>query len=207
VLTIVNQINDVMKKVFLSLGLCMGIAFAFAQQRSAGVTNSPSFYFGGGPTFSKFTGNLGNDASILVGAQVGLGMAWKLGNNFSVVPEVNVGMQGTKWDNYADQSYRLWFLNVPVVARYQFGQSGLFAETGPQLGVLLDAQKKEDDSKQDISDAFKSTSVNWNFGLGYNLNNNLAINARVTPGITDIDKTSATTTRQFTSALRLTFGF
>lgn len=197
-----------MKRVLLSLSLCALAVFAVAQEQRSAVRTAPSFYFGGGPTFSKFTGDIPGDPSLLVGAQVALGMSWKLSNNFAVVPELNLGMQGTKWDNLP-QTYRLWYLNLPVVARYHFGQSGFFAETGPQIGVLLDAQQKLEDSddKVDISESFSNTSVNWNFGLGYTLGNNLTINARVAPGLSDIDKDPNYKTKQFTSALRVTFGF
>jgi len=197
-----------MKRTILLLSTFILTAAAIAQNQQRTVTKStPSFYFGGGPTFSKFTGNLINDPSILVGAQVALGMPWKIGNNFSVVPELNVAMEGTKWDNYPGQAYRLMYLNIPVTARYQFSNTGWFAETGPQLGLLLDATKKENDKRDDIKDVFKTTSVNWVFGLGYNLGGGLGINARVAPGLTDIDESSATKTKQFTSVLRLTFGF
>lgn len=201
--------HNVMKRILLSLSLCAITAYAISQEQRAPVRAAgPTFYFGGGPAFSKFTGDLAGDPSILVGAQVALGMSWKLSNNFAVVPELNVAMQGSKWDNF-NQTYRLWYLNVPVVARYQFGQSGLFVETGPQIGVLLDAQRKVDgnDEKDDISESFKNTSINWNVGVGYNIGNNLTINARVAPGLTDIDKDKAYETKQLTSAVRLLFNF
>jgi hypothetical protein len=200
-----------MKKFFLSLSLLTLSVLAIAQNQPAtartGATG-PSFYFGGGPAFSKFTGDLAGDPSILVGAQVAMGMSWKLGNSFAVVPELNVAMQGTKWDDF-NQTYRLWYLNLPVVARYQFGQSGLFVETGPQIGLLLDAQRKlqDNDEKDDISESFKNTSINWNFGVGFNIGNSLSINARVAPGLTDIDKDNNYKTKQLTSAVRLLFGF
>jgi hypothetical protein len=195
-----------MKRAFLLLTLSILTASAIAQQKTPTRT-TPTFYFGGGPTFSKFNGNLINDASILVGAQVTLGMPWKISNNFYMVPELNVAMEGTKWDDYPGQAYRLWYLNIPVTARYQFNNTALFAETGPQLGLLLDATKKEDDKKDDIKDVFKTTSFHWVFGLGYNLGGGLGIDARVAPGLNDIDETSLTKTKQFTSAVRLTFGF
>jgi hypothetical protein len=186
----------------------MMMAFAMAQQpATTPMRTGPSFYFGGGPTFSTFTGESADDAALLVGAQVGMGMMWQLSNNFSVVPELNVSMQGSKWDVPSEHSYRLFYLNLPVVVRYQFGQSGVFGETGPQLGLLLDARRVAGDDKRDVSESFKSTSLNWNFGLGYNLNNNITINARVAPGLTDIDKSSVSTLKQFTSALRVTVGF
>lgn len=192
-----------MKKVFLSLGLCMLIGAAMAQ--SSGSTTKKSFYFGGGATFSKFTGAGTDDASLLVGAQVALGMMWHLGNNFSLVPELNVSMQGTKGDVPTDYTYRLWYLNLPVQVRYDFGTSGVYAETGPQFGLLLDAKREINDQKTDVSNAFKNTNVNWNFGVGYKITPSLAINARVAPGLTDIAETSTSDTKQFTSSLRLLF--
>lgn len=199
-----------MKKQILFLILLTSSVLATAQNQPTARTTAtgPSFYFGGGPTFSKFTGDPGGDPSILVGAQVALGMSWKIGNSFAVVPELNVAMQGSKWDNL-NHTYRLWYLNLPVVARYQLAQSGLFVETGPQIGLLLDAQRKIEDveEKDDISESFKSTSINWNFGVGYNIGNSLTINARIAPGLTDIDKSGPYKTKQFTSAVRLLFGF
>ena len=199
-----------MKRILLSLSLCAITLLAIAQeQRPATRIGGPTFYFGGGPAFSKFTGDqLAADPSMLVGAQVALGMSWKIGNSFAIVPELNVAMEGSKWDN-VNQTYRLWYLNLPVLARYQFGQSGVFVETGPQIGLLLDAQRKIEgnDEKDDISESFKNTSINWNVGVGYNIGDNLTINARVAPGLNDIDKDKVYTTKQFTSALRLLFNF
>lgn len=195
-----------MKRVFLSLSLCLMVAVVSAQSTTARRTG-PSFYFGGGPTFSKFTGDGTDDASLLVGAQVALGAMWRFGNNFSIGPELNVAMQGTKGDVPVDYTYRLWYLNLPITARYQFGQSGIFAETGPQFGLLLDAKRVINDNKEDVENAFKNTNVNWIFGVGYNINENLAIDARVAPGLTDIAETSISDVKQFTSALRIRFGF
>lgn len=202
--------ENIMKRILLSLSLSIITLLAISQeQRSTQRISGPTFYFGGGPTLSKFTGdNTAGDPSMLVGAQVALGMSWKLSNSFAVVPELNVAMEGSKWDNF-NQTYRLWFLNLPVLARYHFGQSGVFVETGPQIGLLLDAQRKieDNDEKDDISESFKNTSINWNVGVGYNLGESLTINARVAPGLNDIDKDKTYTTKQFTSAVRLLFNF
>ncbi|HYF30838.1 MAG TPA: porin family protein [Chitinophagaceae bacterium] len=194
-----------MKKICLSLGLCAMMTVAMAQ--NTGSTTRSMFYFGGGPTFSKFTGDGTDDASLLVGAQVALGMVWRLGNNFSLSPELNASMQGTKGDVPVDYTYRLWYLNLPVQVRYDFGQSGVYAETGPQIGLLLDAKRVINDAKTDVSKAYRNINVGWNVGLGYKITPNLAVNARVTPGLTDIAETSTSDVRQFTSALRLLFGF
>lgn len=185
----------------------MIMACTMGQQTGTVRTSTPSFYFGGGPTFSKFTGDGAGNAKMLVGAQVALGMMWHLSNNFSLTPEVNASMQGTKWDVNPEMTDRLWFLNIPVTARYQFSESGFFAETGPQLGVLLDAKRIINDNKTDFSDSYKTTSFNWVFGIGYSINNSIAINARVAPGISDLDKSPNVSGKQFTSAVRVLFSF
>jgi hypothetical protein len=208
VLTILHK-NDVMKKLCLSLGLCMIVGLAVGQQSASTVNSRSSFYFGGGPTFSKFTGDGSDDATLLAGAQVALGMMWRLGNNFSVLPELNVSMEGSKYDVNPEATFRLWYLNLPVVARYKFGpgQSGFFAETGPQLGVLLDAKRKVNNNKTDVSSDYKNVSFSWNVGAGYALNNGLSIGARITPGISDITESNLGEARLLTGAVRLTFAF
>ena len=196
-----------MKKLCLLSVFCLMVTLSMAQQARTARGTAPSFYFGGGPTFSQFSGEGNNDTEILVGAQVALGLMWHLGNNFSLTPELNASMQGSKWEVTPEMTDRLWFLNVPVTARYRFGGSGFFAETGPQLSILLDATRIINDSKRDYSDAYKNTSFNWVFGVGYNITENVAINARVAPGISDIDKNPNMSGRQFTSALRVLFEF
>lgn len=196
-----------MKKLCLLPVFCVMMSVSMAQQARTVRSTAPSFYFGGGPTFSKFTGDGAGNAETLVGAQVALGIMWQLSNNFSIVPELNASMQGTKWDVSPKMTDRLWFLNVPVTARYRFPRSGFFAETGPQLGILLDAKRVINDNKTDFSDAYKTTSFNWVIGAGYHITENLAINARVAPGISDLDKNNVQSGRQFTSAVRLLFHF
>lgn len=197
-----------MKKVFLSLSFCVMVVAAVAQSTAPARKTGSNFYFGGGPTFSRFTGDGADDnTSILVGAQVALGMVWQLSNNFSIVPELNASMQGTKAKVVSDYTVRLWYLNLPVQVRYTFANSGFFVETGPQIGLLLDATRIENDVKTDADEAVKETSINWNFGLGYNINRNIAINARIAPGLNDIAESPVVDQKQLTSSLRILFSF
>jgi opacity protein-like surface antigen len=199
---------NVMKSVFLSLSFCLLVAAAVAQSTAPKRNPGSNFYFGGGPTFSRFTGDGADDnTSVLVGAQVAAGMVWQLSNNFSIVPELNVSMQGTKAKVISDYTVRLWYLNLPVQVRYNFAGSGFFVETGPQIGLLLDAKRIQNDVKTDADDAVKETSINWNFGLGYNINKNIAINARIAPGLNDIAESPMVDQKQLTGAFRILFSF
>jgi len=116
-------------------------------------------------------------------------------------------MQGTKAKVISDYKVRLWYLNLPVQVRYTFANSGFFVETGPQIGLLLDATRIQNDVKTDADDAVKETSINWNFGLGYNINKNIAINARIAPGLNDIAESPVVDQKQLTGALRILFSF
>ena len=60
------------------------------------------------------------------------------------------------------------YLNIPVLAKYQHS-SGLYGETGPQLGFLLAANVKSGGTSQDVKSSYKSTDFSWAFGVGYKI--------------------------------------
>ncbi len=60
----------------------------------------------------------------------------------SLQPEVLYSGQGAKFsDSLVTGKLNYGYLNVPVLFKYQHA-SGLFAETGPQVGFLLSAKEK-----------------------------------------------------------------
>jgi hypothetical protein len=88
-------------------------------------------------------------------------------SSFSVQPELMFSAQGCGFEQTGDDiKLNMNYLLIPVMGKYTFS-SGLFAETGPQLGFLLSAKEKYDDGSDNVKDAFKGTSFFWNFGLGY----------------------------------------
>ena len=110
-----------------------------------------------------------------------------LANSFFLQPELVYSRQGAKAtsDGFVfnvNQSY----LNIPVLTKYQHS-SGLYGETGPQLGFLLAANVKGDGSSQDVKSSYKSTDFSWAFGLGYMIPSiSAGIDARYNLGLSNI---------------------
>ena len=109
-----------------------------------------------------------------------------LAGAFSLQPEVNYSAQGAKATE-SGESFTLTqnYLNVPVLVKYKH-QSGLFAETGPQIGFLMSAKASEGGNSEDVKSSYQSTDFSWAFGLGYQLKTiNAGIDARYNLGLTN----------------------
>src|SRR5664279_859187 len=80
------------------------------------------------------------------------------------------------------------YLNVPVLFKYQH-ISGLFAETGPQIGFLLSANEKAPGGTLNATNATQSVDFSWAFGIGYQFSEfGLGIDARYNLGLTNVPK-------------------
>ncbi|GGD18537.1 porin family protein [Flavobacterium orientale] len=128
---------------------------------------------------------------------------------FSIQPELLYSLEGGKSSFFYEdeftlfdtkERYELGYLNLPVMAKYHFAD-GLSLEVGPQIGYLLHANSHYDvninfgdeinideSGKEDIKDFVEKINVGVNFGLGYQLKNNLFFQARYHLGLTDINK-------------------
>jgi len=109
----------------------------------------------------------------------------------SLQPEIMYSGQGTSFsDSLATGKLNYGYLNVPVLFKFQHS-SGLFAETGPQVGYLLSAKETAGDQTSDTKSNTQSTDFSWVFGIGYKLPLGLGIDARYNLGLTNIAKGDA----------------
>jgi len=107
-------------------------------------------------------------------------------NSFFLQPELQYSGQGAGYTDSIPESNYNNYLNIPVLFKYQHS-SGLFAETGPQIGVLLSAQVKTDTQSFDSKSGMASTDFSWDFGLGYKIPVvNLGIDIRYNLGLTNV---------------------
>jgi len=131
------------------------------------------------------------------GAHLGLLAHIHVADHFAVQPEVMYSNQGTEYSN-AGVRYRtnLSYINVPVLAQYMTG-SGFRLQTGPQIGFLLDAKSKnqQTEAKTDVENNFKSTDLSWAFGASYLTNSGFGVDARYNLGLSNINETNATTVK------------
>jgi len=124
--------------------------------------------------------------NVNVGVLAYLPLAGKLG----LQPEVIYSGQGAKVTSGSeDGTYRLGYINVPVLVKYK-DASGFFFEAGPQIGFLLNAKAKSQGVSVDAKDAFKSADFAASFGLGYQFPFNVGIDARYNLGLNNIAKDS-----------------
>jgi hypothetical protein len=113
---------------------------------------------------------------------VGLLASIPLFNSFHLQPEIVYSGQGANSDVAGSSISRSFgYLNVPLLLKYQHS-SGLFAETGLQVGFLLTANATSNvQSSVDIKSITQSVDFSWSFGLGYEIQSiNLGIDARYT---------------------------
>ena len=139
-----------------------------------------------GANFSTLTGSGASGATKKVGFQGGVLVGIPLAGALSLQPEVNYSAQGAK-ANVSGESFTLMqnYLNVPVLVKYEH-ESGLFAETGPQIGFLMSAKASEGGNSEDVKSSYQSTDFSWAFGLGYQLKSlNAGIDARYNLGLTN----------------------
>lgn len=106
-----------------------------------------------------------------------------LTQNWAVQPEVVYSSQGAE---FSTTKHKLSYINLPILVQYMT-RGGFRLETGPQLGLLTDADREDNAGRNvDIKNAIKNTDFSWAFGAGYLLPSGLGIDARYNLGISDI---------------------
>ena len=194
---------DIMKKLFLGLGLVAG-TFAFAQ-------TSPTFGIKGGMNVSSLSKDGGlEDQGSKIGFNGGIFLNAPISEQFSIQPEVLYNNLGSKVtvtevnlgnDNYsAEYARHLDYISVPVMAQFM-ATPNFYIEAGPQFSFLVDARDKYKNTKNGSTEDAESYSLdkdnfkNFDFGLGlgigYYFTPQIGINARYTAGLTDIYKSNS----------------
>jgi hypothetical protein len=115
-----------------------------------------------------------------------------LSGNLYLQPEIMYSGQGGSTSDSFIVAGKLNYdyLNIPVLIKYQLS-SGLFAETGPQVGFLLSANFKAGSQSLDEKSNSQTTDFSWAFGLGYKIPDaGLGIDLRYNLGLTNIAKDS-----------------
>ena len=149
-----------MKKIlFASLLLLLAVS-SFAQV---------NFGLKAGVNFSSFTGADAGGSSTLTGFNIGGLVNFPISPMFSVQPELFFSQEGAK-ETGSDNKLSLGYINIPVLLQYNNARpAGFYAETGPQLGLLISAKDKSNGVSVDVKSSIKSTAVSWALGLGYKL--------------------------------------
>lgn len=165
-----------MKKVVLILLSLIGFATANAQ-----ITFGPKAGLNVATIVGKDVEGYKSKTGFHIGGQAMIPVK----GAFAVQPELYFSTQGAKWTGYEGKGgqSKLSYINLPVLAKYN-SKYGFFAETGPQIGMLLSAVDDyvyiEDD---DFKDKAKKLDFAWAIGVGYLSKYGIGINARYNIGL------------------------
>jgi hypothetical protein len=67
---------------------------------------------------------------------------------------------------------------------------GFRVQTGPQVGLLLNAKSEHNNAEADIDNNYKKGDFAWTFGAGYLSHSGLGVDVRYNLGISNISKTT-----------------
>jgi hypothetical protein len=170
----------------LALVFLAGISFA---------TVNAQFQFGikAGANFANVNGDGldGASTSTLTGFNGGVYFKLPLAPHVAIQPELVYSGQGFKTDVNTGTatvtvSQHANYFNIPVLLKYTHF-TGLFLETGPQLGFLMSANEKAQGISQDDKSSFNSAEFAWVFGVGFKIpTTQLSIDARYNLGISNV---------------------
>ena len=176
-----------MKKLFM-----MAVLFI------AGSTsmNAQGIDFGvkAGANFAKLDGEE-FDGDNLTSFHVGALVEINVFENFSVQPEIMYSSQGTKIE---DEDIKLDYISVPVLAKFYLISDKLSLEAGPQFSFLVN---------DDVPETFETKSFDFAAigGLGFNVTNNIFVQARYVVGLTDTTKEAEVTNKVIQLSVGLKF--
>jgi len=176
-----------MKKLFImAILLVAGSSSMNAQGIDFGVK--------AGANFAKLDGD-GLDGDNLTSFHVGALLELNVFENFSIQPEVMYSSQGTKIE---DEDIKLDYLSVPVLAKFYLISDKLSLEAGPQFSFLVN---------DDVPETFETKSFDFAAigGLGFNVTNNIFVQARYVVGLTDTTKDAEVTNKVIQLSVGLKF--
>jgi len=176
-----------MKKLFvMAVLLIAGSSSMNAQGIDFGVK--------AGANFAKLDGD-GIDGDNLTSFHVGALLEVNVFENFSVQPEVLYSSQGTKIE---DEDIKLDYLSVPVLAKFYLISDKLSIEAGPQFSFLVN---------DDVPEVFETKSFDFAAigGLGFNVTNNVFVQARYVIGLTDTTEDAEVTNKVIQLSVGLKF--
>jgi hypothetical protein len=169
-----------MRNCILLIVLVLSTTFTFSQNRSAQLGLKA------GVNIANFNDDVyTRDAR--VGFHGGLLVHVHVKPKLAIQPEVVYSQQGAEVGN---GKQKLDYVNIPILIQYLFS-NGFRLQTGPQIGILADAEFKNNDGVEfDNDHGFSKTDAAWVFGLSYISTSGLGVDARWNAGLSDITKGS-----------------
>jgi Outer membrane protein beta-barrel domain len=136
------------------------------------------------------SGGATEDPETKFGADLAIVCAIPIGGGFFMLqPELHWMQKGykiTDADIYGDITSTLNYIEVPLLARVNFGGSvKLFAFAGPSIGYLISGTYEDDFGEKDPTDYLDDVEYSGHIGVGFGLGT-LELDLRYIAGLSDI---------------------
>jgi hypothetical protein len=170
-----------MKRIFVVLFVSCSLLTVHAQKskREEGI----KLGIKGGLNVSNLMGDV-DDVAIRTSVHVGLLAEIIVTDKFSIQPELLYSGQGATVTSTGGGRLKYDYINLPVLAKFPVA-SGLSIEAGPQLGFLVSAKYKTNDSNKTVEDT-KKLDFGLGAGLEYELKSGVIFQGRYNLGLTNV---------------------
>lgn len=174
-----------MRKVYslVIVLLCAGMVHAQKASYFSGIKAGVNVY-----TLDKEQ-IAGTSEDMRIGVHGGFFFHVPLTSLFSIQPELLYSAEGikTSWNEEKTKT-TLHYLNLPVMFQLTTS-SGFYAETGPQLGILIQGKSKTEKEGNEtvlaLNTLMKKTAFAWGLGAGYR-KDSYGLSARYNYGISNL---------------------
>ena len=199
-----------MKKLMTAACLLLLAAGAGAQNEVGTWSVKP--YAGVGPATMAnmpnipLTDDIALKKDFLPGFVAGAEAEYQLTETFSLSAGLDFAMQGGKWKDFErmnvqvkNTKLQLGYIQLPLMANWYVGE-GLSLKAGVQFGMMVHAHLKSyisgtvdgkpyhEDVDERVMDDFHRLDISIPFGLSYEFDNHLVLEARYKLGLTLVDK-------------------
>lgn len=172
------------KTIILLIALCSILAAnAQKSKREEGI----KIGIKGGLNVANLMGDV-EDVAIRTSINIGMVAEIIVNDKFSIQPELLYSGQGASNTFDGGGRTKLDYVLIPVLAKFPIA-SGLSVEAGPQVGFLVSAKYKDNESNETVKDAYKTIDFGLDAGLEYELKSGVFFQGRYNLGLTDINKT------------------
>ncbi|MES2573568.1 MAG: porin family protein [Bacteroidota bacterium] len=207
-----------MKKNILLAVTLLSFGFINAQEAKFGAKTALNI--------ATLTGDV-QDASSVVGFQLGVFVEYKLSKQFAFQPELIYSVQGVKESGEqmiegemfdVKQHSKLGYLNIPLMIKY-YAAPKFSLEFGPQVGFLLSAKADIDFSgtyqgqpvsgstSVDVKDQASTVDFGLNFGFGYDFTEKFSAGLRYNLGLTNVYDMEGFDTNAKNSVFSIALGY
>lgn len=196
-----------MKKIILTILAISALNFSYSQDKKIkkNHSNNDEVQFGlkAGLNSCILSGDTDNKS--LISFHAGGFVNIPVSEKFCIQPELLYSLQGEKGKS-VDATLNNDYLNIPVMVKF-YAADKFTIEAGPQIGFLLSAKAKYAGQTFDTKQYYNTTDFSLCFGLGFDITDNLLVNARYNAGLSNLDKSGNQTIKNSVFQLGLGYKF